>query len=86
MGGRWGEGSTLQYMGIFYLQQARYDVALAYLLLARDIFAEAQRIEGDLPQKNIETLQQKVGDEEFASLLAKVEPQAAEIVGQALGD
>ena len=73
-------------MGIFYLQQARYDVALAYLLLARDIFAEAQRIEGDLPQKNIETLQQKVGDEEFASLLAKVEPQAAEIVGQALGD
>ncbi len=40
----------------------------------------------DESQRGIDTLRKAVGDEQFTRLLAKVEPQAQQIVEQALGE
>lgn len=80
-----GQGKTLRNLGKLYLDQQRYDVALASLLLARDILKEAQSSYCDESQRGIDTLREAVGDEEYTTLLAQVEPQAQQIVDQALG-
>ncbi len=79
-----GQGKTLRNVGKLYLDQQRYEVALASLLLARDILNEAQSSYCDESQRGINTLRKAVGDEEFVSLLARIEPQAQKIVEQAL--
>ncbi len=84
VGDRGGEGTTLNNIGILYLEQARYDVALASSLLARDIFEEVQSPNRDGVQSWIDGLREKIGDEQFTTLLAQVEPQASQVVEQAL--
>jgi tetratricopeptide (TPR) repeat protein len=79
-----GQGKTLRNLGKLYLDQQRYEVALASLLLARNILNEAQSSYCDESQRGIDTLRKAVGEEEFVALLAKVEPQAKQIVEQAL--
>jgi tetratricopeptide (TPR) repeat protein len=84
VGDRSGEGFTLWNIGVFYFKQRRYDMALACLLLARGIFEEVQSPNRDKVQERIDELHQKVGKKRFATLFAQVEPQAHQIVEQAL--
>ena len=79
-----GEGETLYDIGKLYFEKNRYDAALAFLLLANSIFDEVQSPHREETQKSINALHKAISDEQFATLLAKVEPQAQEIVGQAL--
>jgi tetratricopeptide (TPR) repeat protein len=81
-----GQGKTLRNLGKLYLDQQRYDVALATLLLARDILNEAQSSYYDESQRGIDTLRKAIGEEEFTTLLAQVEPHAQQIVDQALSE
>ncbi len=83
---REGQGKALRNMGKLYLDQQRYEVALAALLLARDMLSEVQSSYYEESQRGIKTLRKAVGEEEFAGLLAEVEPQAREIVEQALSE
>src|SRR5260370_33529033 len=71
-------------MGKLFLDQQYYEVALASLLLAKNILNEIQSSYYDESQRGIDTLRKVVGEEEFAILLAKVEPQAQNIVEQGL--
>jgi tetratricopeptide (TPR) repeat protein len=78
-----GEGKVLRNLGKLYLDQQRYKVALAALLLARNILNEVQSSYCDESQRGIDTLRKAVGGEEFSALLARVKPQAQQIVEQA---
>ncbi len=81
-----GQGKTLRNLGKLYLDQQRYDVALASLLLAKDILKEAQSSYCDESLRGIDTLRKVVGEEKYTELLTQVEPQAQQIVTQALGE
>jgi hypothetical protein len=74
---------VLRNLGKLYFDQQRYKVALAALLLARNILNEVQSSYCDESQRGIDTLRKAVGGEEFSALLARVEPQAQQIVEQA---
>jgi len=81
-----GQGKTLRNLGKLYIDQQRYDVALASLLLAQNILKEAQSSYCDESQRGIDTLREVVGEEKYTALLAQVEPQAQQIVTQALAE
>jgi tetratricopeptide (TPR) repeat protein len=81
-----GQGKTLRNLGKLYLDQQRYDVALASLLLAQNILKEVQSSYCDESQRGIDTLREVVGQEKYTALLAQVEPQAQQIVTQALAE
>ncbi len=83
---RKGEAITLRNLGLIYFDQIRYDLALAALLVSRFIFEEIQSPIRELTQNVIDTMHEKVGDEQFTTLFAQVEPQASQIVEQALGE
>ena len=84
VGARGGEGVTLWNIGTFYFEQSNYQAALACFLLARSIFDEVQSPDRDVVQGWIDDLYVEVGDEQFATLVAQVEPQASQIVEKAL--
>ncbi len=84
VGDRGGEATTLSNTGALYFRQGRNDAALACFLLARDIYEEVLSPNREGVQRWIGGLREEAGEEEFAALLAKVEPQASLIVEQAL--
>ncbi len=79
-----GQGKTLRNLGKLYLDQQLYEVALASLLLAQNILNEAQSPYYNESQRGIVTLRKAIGEEKYTTLLAQVEPQAQQIVDQAL--
>ena len=84
---RKGEGLTLWSIGNLYFDEGNYDVALASYLLARDIFGELRFPERVVVmQRQIDNIcrLRKVDENHFATLLASVEPQAQQVVEQAL--
>jgi tetratricopeptide (TPR) repeat protein len=84
IGDRGGEGITLQNIGTLSVEQHHYDVALASFLLARNIFEEMQSPHRDEVQNWIDNLSEKIGEKQFAMLLAEVEPRPYQIVEGAL--
>ena len=84
LGDRWGEGETLHEIGKLYFGQYSYDSALACFLLAQNLLTEVKSPDRDGTQSSIEALHRLVGDEQFTTILAKVEPEAQQIVDQAL--
>jgi tetratricopeptide (TPR) repeat protein len=82
------EASVLNKIGLLSVEQRRYDLALACFLLSRDLLTTLQF--SNVDEKNhdnvalsyIDDLHEKIGDEQFSLLLAKVEPQAHQIVEQ----
>ncbi len=84
VGNRGDEGITLSNIGSLYFEQGQYNVALACFLLARGIFEEVLSPDRDDVQRWIDALRRRVGEEQFATLLARVEPQAQHVVEQAL--
>jgi tetratricopeptide (TPR) repeat protein len=81
------EAITLRSIGILYFERRSYDAALASFLLSRNIFEEVQS-SSDFQdvQAWIDALydDEEVGEKQFITLLAQVEPQAHQIVEQAL--
>src|SRR6266571_2620724 len=84
VGDRTGEGVTLHNVGTLYFERNHYDVALAFFLSARKILEEVQSPHRDDEQSWIDGLRRKIGEEQFTTLLAQVEPQALQIVERAL--
>lgn len=83
-GDRKGEGWTLYNIGTLNVERERFDIALAYFLLARTIFDEVQSPDRDKAQRQIDDLCQKVGEERFKVLRAKIEPNTFQIIEQSL--
>jgi len=84
VGNRGDEGITLHNVGTLYFEQNHYDVALAFFLSAKGIYEEVQSPHRDSAQSWIDRLREKIGEEQFATLLAQVEPRASQIVERAL--
>ena len=71
-------------LGALYYQRQLYKIALAFFLLARDTFETIQSPNRDNVRQWMNHLHQVVGEEQFTTLLSQVEPQAHQIVEQAL--
>ena len=85
IGDRGGEGTTLWNLGAYFLNEEKYRISLACLVLAKSLFVKVQSPHASTVQRWIARLRSKVGDEQFNQLLAQVEPRAREIVDEALG-
>jgi tetratricopeptide (TPR) repeat protein len=85
MGDREGEGKTLRNFGRLYLAERNYSIALAALLLAQRLLDELQSPYRYSAQEGLDALRQEIGEKQFADLRTKVEPQAPQIVKEALG-
>ena len=81
-----GQGKTLRNLGKLYLDMQRYEIALAFLVLARDILHTIDSTYYQESLRGIETLRKTVGEEQFATLVANVESHARHIVEQVLGE
>lgn len=81
-----GEAKTLRNLGVIYFDQTHYDLALASLLVAKQIFEEIQSPIRELTQSVIDTVHEKIGEDQFAALLAQIEPRASQILEQVLGE
>jgi tetratricopeptide (TPR) repeat protein len=84
MGDREGEGKTLRNFGMLALAERRYEVALAALLLTQRTLDELQSPYRAGTQERIDDLRQALGEEQFAALRARVEPQALQVVNRAV--
>ncbi len=84
VGDRGGEGVTLLSIGALYFELSRYDATLAYLMRSRDVFKEIQSPLVDIAESRIAHLRRKVGEQQFATLLLKVESQVQQIIEKSL--
>jgi tetratricopeptide (TPR) repeat protein len=83
VGDRRGEGVTLFNIGAALFQQQQ-DVSLAAFLLAKHLFEEVQSPYQNNVQSWIDSLRHDVGEEQFALLVAQVEPHAQQVFEQFL--
>src|SRR5258708_827536 len=81
---RAGEYNTLYHIDRLYYEQSRYDIALGCFWIDKGFLDEIQHPYLDEVQNWIEKIQNELGDEQVAALLATVKPRAQEIVDQAL--
>lgn len=81
---REGRGKILRNIGLLYLAQKNYTESLAFLLTARSLLDSLQSPGREKLQEYMNRLYQKVGDEEFMTLLSQVEPRAEALVEQIL--
>jgi len=81
---RGGQAATLYRLGRLYFDQEKYHLALPCFLLAKAIFEEVQSTKLVGTQSCIEELRNKIGEQGFSELLVEVEPQAWQVVEQAL--
>ena len=85
VGDRRGEGLTLHNIGMIYSSQGRDEIALACILLAKVLFEGVQSpSDVDDEVQWIAGLRKRIGKKRFTTLLARVEPGAAQIVEEAL--
>ncbi len=84
VGDREGEGKTLRNAGMLFFEQQRYNVALAALLLAKQILDELQSPYRYSAQEWMDAIRKEIGEERFVAEVAQVEPRATQVVAQAL--
>jgi tetratricopeptide (TPR) repeat protein len=85
VGAHAGEGITLHNIGIIFSGQRRDEVALACILLAKTLFEQVQSSAYvDNEVQWINDFRRRMGEKQYASLLAQVEPRAEQIVAEAL--
>jgi hypothetical protein len=73
VGNREDEGLALWNMSMFYFRQYQYDIGLAYLVVAKDIFEEIHAPERDEVQRWIDAIRVRFGDDQFTLLMAQIE-------------
>jgi tetratricopeptide (TPR) repeat protein len=82
---RSGEGTTLHNIGMIYAKFGQFDVALACVLLAKTLYEYVQSpSDVDDEVQWIAALRTHLGEQPFASLLARIEHRPDEIVETAL--
>jgi tetratricopeptide (TPR) repeat protein len=81
-----GQGKTMRNLGKLYLDMQRYDIALAFLVLAKNTLHAIDSTYYQESLRGIETLRKTVGDDQFATLMESVEARAQHITGQALAE
>ncbi len=94
MSGRWrsvgkweiaaARETTLWNFGAACFDQQRYNVALACYLLAKEIYKQVQSPSADSVERWIAKLRDRIGEQQFAALLAQVEHHEEQIVEDAL--
>ena len=84
VGDRFGEATTLHNIGAIYYDEKRFDIAHSCFILAKQILVEIQSPDSDDEQNWIDDLHQEIGDQQFATLFQTVEPNAQQIVDDAL--
>ncbi|TKJ31634.1 MAG: hypothetical protein CEE40_01035 [Chloroflexi bacterium B3_Chlor] len=84
IGDRRGEGSHLNNLGEVWKEQGEYECALASYLLALEVGQAINDPRVDSREANIEALKEELGDDQFAELLERVQPNKESIVQQML--
>ncbi len=84
IGDRGGEGVTLYNIGKLYFKQSVYEIALASFFLAEKIFDEIQNSNYHATLGWINSLREKIGDEQYKTLRATIKLQAEQIINQEL--
>jgi tetratricopeptide (TPR) repeat protein len=90
-GQRKHEAKTLSWLGICYIEAGNRDeLALACFLLSLDLFEHIFDLDPDavrrarLTRDSVEALKQRLGEQLFVQLKARVEPRARQIIDEAL--
>ncbi len=83
IGDQEGNSRVLRNISMIYLDEHRHDLALAALLLAKDVLNEMQNPDRNKMQRDIDKLRNEIGDEQFEVLLTRIEPQAQQLMEQA---
>jgi tetratricopeptide (TPR) repeat protein len=83
IGDQEGKSRVLRNISAIYLDEHRHDLALAALLLAKDVLNETQNPGRNKMQRDIDKLRNEIGDEQFEVLLTSIEPQAQQLMEQA---
>ena len=73
VGNRDDEGLALWSMSMFYFRQHQYDIGLAYLVVAKEIFEEIHAPERDEVQRWIDAIRIRFGDDQFTLLMTRIE-------------
>jgi len=81
-----GRGKTMRNLGKLYLDMQRFETALAFLVLARNILHAIDSTYYQESLRGIETLQKTVGEDQFTTLMANAEARAQHITVQALDE
>jgi tetratricopeptide (TPR) repeat protein len=84
VGDRWGEAITLHNISALYYDLGLYEDMLAFLLLAKVIFEEMQSPYRDRAERHVDLLRAKIGNHQFETLLAQVQPEVIPRVEQRL--
>jgi len=84
VGDRKGEGTTLHNIGIVLLEQHNYRAGLASILLAKRLYEQVESPYVEYTAEVLDGIRQSLDDKEYAALLKEVEPQAQQIVEEAL--
>ena len=84
VGDRGGEGTTLHNIGIVLLEQHNYRAGLASILLAKRLYEQVESPYVEYTAEVLDGIRQSLDDKEYAALLKEVEPQAQQIVEEAL--
>jgi tetratricopeptide (TPR) repeat protein len=80
VGDRGGEGTTLWNIGAACFDLSRNDAALACFLQAKQIFEQVQSPDADDVGRWMANLRKRIGEEQYAALLAQVEREGIEQV------
>src|SRR5262249_44769218 len=80
-----GEGITLHNIGMMHADQHHYELALACIVRAKALFEQVQSpqdVEDEVQW--IADLRKQLGENQFSTLFAQVEPQAEQMVEELL--
>lgn len=83
---RSNEGQTLLNIGVLSCEQGANETALACVLLVRNLRTSIPDADNSQSESLLQKLREKVEEDAFALLLARVEPQVSQIVEQALSE
>lgn len=84
---REGEGKTLHTIGMIFLKRGHLAYGFACIRLALYIFETLKSISNrDNEKRILEELRSAIGNEEYQTLIITIEPQAYQVVEQALRD
>lgn len=73
IGDREGQGLALWSMSMLFFRQKHYDIGLAHLVVAKEIFEEIHAPAYNEVQQWIDVIRKSVGDEQFILLMAQIE-------------
>jgi hypothetical protein len=86
IGNHWEEGTILFELGLLYLEQNQYDIALSFFIRVQAVDEEVKDFYTGEIQKHLALISSKMNKEAFTALLAIIAPQVEQMVKQALAN